>query len=522
LSDADKLPPDDEGETAIEPAPLYDLPVVKNAKVDYFIDYYARRGHRGFRRWLERSGRYLPMMRDIFAAEGLPQDLAYLAMIESGFNERACSRASAVGPWQFMEGTGRMYGLNNDWWRDERRDPVKATRAAARHLRDLHRMFDGDWPLAIAAYNAGAGKVRQAVRRAGSRDFWEISRHHFLRAETRNYLPKLFAVLHIAKDPAAYGFDDLNYQDPLAYDEVRLPDTTDLDIVARLCGVDYRAILKLNPELKRWCTPPALTDYALRIPAGKQEAFVTAYAEIPAERRANYRQHRVRAGETLGGLAHRYGIRVRDIMLLNRIKDPRKVRIGRNLILPLRPGYSALPVATLADDYVRSGTRSYRVRTGDSLWTIARRFGVTTRKLCAWNGLRADAVLRPGKVLKVAGAAKPSPSLSTYRVRTGDSLWTIAKRFGVTTRKLCVWNGLSADAVLQPGMVLQLKAAGRTVAAKSRRIVYQVRSGDSLWSIGRRFDLAVKQIRSWNNLDENHVLQPGQKLTLLVSGDRRG
>lgn len=521
LSDVDKKPPEDEGDTAVEKDPVYDLPVVENDKVRYFIDYYAKRGSRGFRRWLERSGRYLPMMQAVFAEEGLPLDLAYLAMIESGFNVKACSRANAVGPWQFIASTGKMYDLHNEWWRDERRDPVKATKAAARHLRDLHARFNGDWPLAIAAYNAGPGKVSQAIRRTGSRDFWKISRGKHLRAETRNYLPKLFAVLHIAKSPGKYGFENLCYQAPLVYDEVELPSSTDLDIVARLCDVKYEDIQKLNPELKRWCTPPGIKNYRLRIPAGKRDAFLKAYVKIPANRRANYRHYRVRSGDTLGALAVRYGIRSRDIMVLNRIKNPRALRIGSDLILPLRPDYSKTPVATLGDDYVRSKTRSYKVRKGDSLWRIARRFNVSTAQLAAWNGMRVNAVLRPGKVLRVAGgSSRRTVVTGSYRVRSGDNLWTIAKKRNVTVSQLCAWNGLGKNSLLKPGMVL--KFSGTTGSEKSRRIIYKVRSGDSLWSISRRFDLAIGQIRSWNNLGQKHVLQPGQKLTLLVGADHRG
>jgi len=521
LSDADKLPPEDEGVTAIEQDSIYDLPVVENEKVRYFIDYYTNRGSRGFRRWLERSGRYVPMMQAIFAEHGLPGDLVYLVMIESGFNEKARSRANAVGPWQFMAGTGKLYDLKNDWWFDERRDPVKATVAAARHLRDLYARFDGEWNLAIAAYNAGAGKVGQAIRNADSRDFWKICRMGHLPQETRNYLPKLYAVLHIAKNPAKYGFENIDYQAPLAYDVVELPGSTDLDIVARLCDVEMDEIQKLNPELKRWCTPPGIKDYKLRIPAGKREAFLTAFAEVPVSRRASYHHYRIRSGDTLGAIAARFSIKTQDIMRLNRIKNPRSLRIGTDLILPLRPDFQLASVASMEDDNGHAEKLSYRVRSGDSLWSIARRFSVTTEQLAAWNGMRSDGILKPGKVIKVAGgSATRSRSGVSYKVRSGDSLWSIARSHGTTVKQVCALNNLRGDSVLKPGMVL--KMSGTAASAPARKVVYQVQSGDSLWSISRRFDLAVGQICNWNNLAKNQVLRPGQTLTLHVPADRRG
>lgn len=521
LSDADKLPPEDEGVTAIEQDSIYDLPVVENEKVRYFIDYYTNRGSRGFRRWLERSGRYVPMMQAIFAEHGLPGDLVYLVMIESGFNEKARSRANAVGPWQFMAGTGKLYDLTNEWWFDERRDPVKATVAAARHLRDLYARFDGEWNLAIAAYNAGAGKVGQAIRNADSRDFWKICRMGHLPQETRNYLPKLYAVLHIAKNPAKYGFENIDYQAPLAYDVVELPGSTDLDIVARLCDVEMDEIQKLNPELKRWCTPPGIKDYKLRIPAGKREAFLTAFAEVPVSRRASYHHYRIRSGDTLGAIAARFSIKTQDIMRLNRIKNPRSLRIGTDLILPLRPDFQLASVASMEDDNGHAEKLSYRVRSGDSLWSIARRFSVTTEQLAAWNGMRSDGILKPGKVIKVAGgSATRSRSGVSYKVRSGDSLWSIARSHGTTVKQVCALNNLRGDSVLKPGMVL--KMSGTAASAPARKVVYQVQSGDSLWSISRRFDLAVGQICNWNNLAKNQVLRPGQTLTLHVPADRRG
>ncbi len=466
LKGADQFAPEEEGETVVEETVSFDLPMVENARVRHFIDYYSGPGRHGFRRWLERSGRYLPMMKEVFAELDLPLDLTYLAMIESGFNPRACSRANAVGPWQFMASTGKNYGLDNDWWRDERRDPLKATRAAARHLRDLHKRFDGDWYLAIAAYNAGPGKVERAIRISRSRDFWELCKGTYLRKETKNYLPKLLAVLTIAKDPEAYNFNDLQYQPALTFDVTELPSSTDLDIVARLCGVSYEEIVALNPELKRWCTPPRIPNYKVRLPAGKTTSFTEQYAQIPAERRANYRRHKVKSGDTLIGMAKRYGIRSRDIVLLNNIRNPRALRVGRDLILPLRPGAS-LPADVLEDGYERTRQTRYKIRRGDSLWSIARRFAVSTSQLCAWNGISKNTTLKPGKVLRVAGGSRTS-------------------------------------------------SRGR------QKVVYKVQAGDTLWDIGRRYDLKTGDIMRWNQLGRKHVLRPGDRLTLLVKPGRQG
>ncbi len=523
LTDDDLAPPEDEGITDVEDEVDFDLPVVENDKVRYFIDYFTGPAREGFARWLERSGRYLPMMREVFAEEGLPQDLAYLPMIESGFNARACSRAQAVGLWQFMESTGRIYNLHNDWWKDERRDPVKATRAATRHLGDLYRRF-GDWYLALAAYNAGAGKLERAIRMFESRDFWQISRGRYLKTETKNYLPKFLAAVIIAKEPAKYGFVDLNYHPPLAYETAELPSSTDLDIVARLCEVSYEEIRDLNPELKRWCTPPGVAGYPVRLPAEKAETFASQYAEISPDRRANFRRHRIKPGDTLGGLAAHYRIRTRDIVALNGIRNPRALQVGRDLILPLRPG-ATLAADVLEDGYVRNRQSSYKVRKGDTLWDIARKFRVSTGQLCAWNGLSKRGVLRPGQVLKVAGNGGQTFSAREsvkYRVRSGDTLWDIARKFQVSTSQLCAWNSLSKRGVLRPGQVLLLAGDGGHGASGQERVEYQVRSGDTLWDIGRRFNLKTRDIIRWNNLKANAVLRPGDRLTLMLPGDRRG
>jgi membrane-bound lytic murein transglycosylase D len=489
LTGKDQTPPEYEGFTEATDA-SFDFPVVKNDKVLYYVDYFSGPAQNVFRRWLERSSRYLPMMQETFAEEGLPLDLVYLAMIESGFNNRAYSWAHAAGPWQFIEGTGRIYGLNNDWWRDERRDPVKATRAAARHLKDLYNTFEGDWYLAVAAYNAGAGKMRRAVEMYETRDFWELSHGSYLKPETKNYLPKLLAALLIAKEPEKYGFTNLNYMPPLAFETVTVPTTTDLEIIAKASGSSYEAIKDLNPELKRWSTPPGVTDYAVRILPGKRDTFLEKYALIPPNRRASYQHHKIKSGDTLLAIAKRYGLRVDDIVTLNKISNPRALRVGADLILPLQKGGAgSFSVADIGDDYQRSrrpSAQTYTVRSGDSLWKIAKRFGVTDKELQAWNKLNGKNVLRPGQTLVVSA----SGSRQAVAAKQNEPKKTVAK----------------------------------TVAKKSdasRKVIYQVRAGDTLFGIGRQFKVAARQIMDWNNLSENHILQPGDRLTLLVQGDHR-
>lgn len=475
LPDAAIEPTAPVAETPPEPEALPyfgDFPLSTHARVDKLLEHYTGNGHKMFSRWLERAARYIPMIQQVFAEEGVPQDLAYLAMIESGFNVRAYSWAHAAGPWQFIESTAKLYGMKNDWWQDERCDIEKATHAAAKHLKYLQARFDGDWYLAVAAYNAGGGKVRMAIRKSGSRDFWQLTEGKVLREETKNYLAKLIAALTIVKDLEANGFADLDFFEPLAYDVVTLPSSTDLDVAARFCDVDYAQIQALNPALKRWSTPPGVRNYQLKIPAGTAEQFKLLYAELPKDQRARYHRHQLKSGDTLGKLARKYRIQVDDIITLNNIENPRALQIGSNLILPLKENFTSLPVDSLADTYVRSYRKTYTVRSGDSLWKIANRFGVSEKQLRVWNRLGWSNLLRPGQKL----------------------------------------------AVSQPGK--KSKVAKRVVPSK--KVVYKVQPGDTLWDISRQFDVETEMIRLWNDLSNGHIIRPGQKLTLMVATSQQG
>ena len=321
-------------------AGAYDIPVAYNDRVAEYLAFFQGPGRKWYARWLERSHRWVPLFREILRSEGMPEDLVYLAMIESGFSMHARSWASAVGPWQFIEATGRRFGLATDFWVDERRDPIKSTHAAARFLSRLHDAW-GDWYLAWAGYNAGPGRVTKAISKYGTTDFWELAAtDDAFRKETRHYVPKLIAAALIAKHPERFGFTELTPEAPLEWDVVKIPDATDLEIIASCAGTTVDAIATLNPELRQWATPPVAKGappYQLRLPKGTAEAFASAYAAVKPSERFTYRSYRVQKGDTLGKIALMFSTNVQALAKANRNLDPRRLRIGQELVIPIPP-----------------------------------------------------------------------------------------------------------------------------------------------------------------------------------------
>lgn len=256
-------------------------------------------------------------------------------MIESGFSTSARSHMQAVGPWQFILGTGRRYGLRTDWWIDERQDPIKSTIAAAQYLRDLYDMF-GSWFLAAAGYNAGENKIKRAINRHKTEDFWELATYRYLRRETKQYIPKLIAALLIAKNPEKYGFNDIEYEEPLEFDMVEIDSPIDLRTAAKVLGVDYASFKNLNPELRRWNTPPNISSYQLKIPFGKKEEFLSRYEEIKPKNKMLFHAHKIRPGDTIYKIARLYKTNVDPILEMNNIRSPRRIRPGDHLIIPVK------------------------------------------------------------------------------------------------------------------------------------------------------------------------------------------
>ena len=377
----------------------WDLPAERNERVDFWIDFLSGRNKEKTQLWLERIGRYGPFIQEQLKARDMPADLLYFAMIESGFSNKAYSRAAAVGMWQFIAETGRRYDLEVSSYVDERRDPVEATRAALDYLQYMYADF-GSWYLAAAGYNSGENRVRRILREElggarGSEDlYWKISDH--LPRETRDYVPLMLAAAYIAKEPAKYGFTDLKYQDPLLFEEAEVPGATSLEVVARAAGADVEEVRDLNAHLVRGITPPGRT-FAVRLPPGTREAFAANFGKVAEEVRLAGVVHRVDRGETLSHIASRYGTSVSALEVANAGLNPRRLLPGQEIVVP--------GGATLASAGERLSAENawstYRVRPGDSLWTIARRHGVSVNQIQSWNDLGRRTRIRPGQSLRI-------------------------------------------------------------------------------------------------------------------------
>ncbi|OGP17771.1 MAG: hypothetical protein A2V21_305970 [Deltaproteobacteria bacterium GWC2_55_46] len=326
---------------AVEEPGIADVPIVVNKSVESFIRYFQTSGRKYFEKWLGRSSDYMAMLQTILRENGLPEDLSYIAFIESGLNPTVRSRANAVGMWQFIKGTAQRYGLRVDWWIDERMDPEKATYAAAKYFKNLYGMF-GSWYLAAASYNAGEGRVSRAIKKHGTEDFWELaSQRKPLHRETREYVPKYLAAVTIARDPELYGFTSVELNDGLRYEKVKVSQATDLRVIAEAAGTSVDEIKRLNPELLRWFTPPNYPGYEVKIPAGRGEIYRSNMSNVPPAKRIAFLQHKVKRGETLNKIAKRYGIAVSPILYLNNtiVSNPKKkLKPGMLLMIPVKAG----------------------------------------------------------------------------------------------------------------------------------------------------------------------------------------
>lgn len=503
--------------------PKSDFPLVLNPTVEKFVALMNSEGeyHERIGVGLSRAGPYLPMIRDILADAGLPLDLSYLPLIESAFSLTAYSRARAHGMWQFISSTGRHYGLDVGSLVDERRDPVRSTEAAAAYLSDLYGEFN-DWYLALAAYNSGAGNVRRAIRRSGSRDFWTLRR--FLPRETRNYVPAFIASVIVAKNPAAFGFT-APVEQPWEYDSIDIPDALDLEFMASKSGISLEELRELNPAIRRDLTP-AKTTTALRLPPGTTDAARAVLEGHPRTDWAPRMIHTVRSGESLYTIARKYGSNVSAIQQANGLRRS-LIHPGQNLIVPR---FGTNNPSTRARTFSASSSGTYTVQRNDNLWEIARGFSVSVESLCAVNGLSRNSVIRPGQRLRIPDGAVTSEvsgdhrastaSGSTFTVRSGDTLYDIAAAHGISVSSLKKANRLNGSRI-HPGDVLRIpdpvRSSPKPLQASTGKTTYRVRPGDTLYDIARKFGISTAALRRANGLRSSRIY-PGDMLDIPASG----
>lgn len=467
----------------------YKFPVVFNKKVDMYLNLFQTTQRESFGRWLAKSAMYRPMIEKELASAGLPKDLLYLAMIESGYNQLACSSANAVGLWQFMQATGQQYDLQVNKYVDERRDPVKSTKAAVTYLSDLYQEFN-DWHLAVAAYNGGPGTIRNGLKMHNVDNFWDLASKEYLALETKRYVPKLIAALLIAKNPAKYGFTDIAYAAPVHPDTITVGPGMSFEAIALISNSTPKEIQFLNEELRLGKTPLNTAQYEVKIPEATAGLASRNLSRLQRVVNVDYKTHKIAKGDTLSKISNEYNISKTTLLKVNNLRS-KKLAYGRSLRIPYNTiTYQLLPEgASGAKTAYKNGLVMHRIKKGETLSGIADLYHVPQQMIVSWNTLKNAHSIRTGQQLSLyinRPGTKESNSMATvasnktiksiaprshktilpqpvtdspfaqYSVQDGDTLWTISRKYSASTAEIKKWNNLTSD-LIQPGSILKLK-----------------------------------------------------------------
>jgi membrane-bound lytic murein transglycosylase D len=501
----------DELADEIEPASdeiVYDMPIEWNKRVENSVIYFQTVAREACETYLRRSGKFKDLMQAILREKGLPEDLVWLCMVESGFNPRAYSWARAMGPWQFIAATGRKYGLRRNWWYDERRDFVKSTYAACDYLAFLYNRYKS-WPLALAAYNGGEGRVDRAIRKCNTKDFWKLK----LNSQTAKYVPLYMAATIIAKDPKRYGFD-VEYDEPLRFDEVIVNQPVDLKKVAKKLGTSFAVMRELNPELRRGVTPPNYPTYRLRIPLGTKELFAQEFKGYDAKTSGLFVEHKVKSGQTLSHISYKYGVPVSAIVELNGLTNKHRLSIGQRLIIPANKQVATKSSSSQKSTKAKKTTGGswfvYTIKKGDTISELSMKFQTTPGDIKTLNGLRNTHRISVGQKLKIPGRGSTNSGLfKEHIVKRGENLSYLSSKYGISVSSIMAANNLTDKHVLKIGQRLMIPAAS-DVTLES----YRVKAGDTVSELAMKFGSNTNEIKKLNGLRSSHSIRKGQELKI--------